>query len=139
MSQSEEPATDRTIGREGVLLIEDDPQFAHQFATFLASQGYDVDVVPTAAEMFQKLEENTYDCLIVDLTPAEFNLLWVLAQADGRVLSRYGLVDAVSNGDGPASTRAVDILVSRIRKKLQRDVILPWVTPSSPGTAVFLD
>lgn len=225
MSYSKEPEPDRTIGREKVLLIEDDPQFAHQFATFLASQGYDVDVVPTAAEMFQKLEGSTYDCLIVDLTlpdedgivlvrklraravgpllvltaregiddvlaafeagaddyvtkgvdpreiamrikalrgrstawdvagtgkfnlgpfvldherrevlrkngssidltPAEFSLLRVLAQADGKVLSRDDLVDAVSNGDGPASTRAVDILVSRIRRKLQRDAIL---------------
>ncbi|CCQ75229.1 response regulator transcription factor [Magnetospira sp. QH-2] len=60
----------------------------------------------------------------VNLTPAEFSLLWILAQADGRVISRDNLVDAVSVGDGPASYRAVDILVSRVRKKLDKGAIL---------------
>jgi len=54
----------------------------------------------------------------VDFTPAEFTLVWVLAQADGKVQSRDDLVDAVSTGDGPMNVRAVDILVSRVRKKL---------------------
>ena len=58
------------------------------------------------------------------MTPAEFNLMWVLAQAEGKVLSRDILVDAVSTGDGPASFRAVDILVSRVRKKLDKEAIL---------------
>ncbi|NKB55728.1 MAG: response regulator [Alphaproteobacteria bacterium] len=59
----------------------------------------------------------------IEFTPAEFALIWVLAQADGELLSRDTLVDAVSRGDGPASFRAVDILVSRVRKKLDKDVI----------------
>jgi len=59
----------------------------------------------------------------VDLTPAEFSLLAVLCQADGRALSRDELVDAVSTGEGPLSTRAVDILVSRVRKKVGKDVV----------------
>lgn len=59
----------------------------------------------------------------IEFTPAEFALIWVLAQAEGELLSRDTLVDAVSRGDGPASFRAVDILVSRVRKKLDRDAI----------------
>lgn len=59
----------------------------------------------------------------IEFTPAEFALIWVLAQANGELLSRDTLVDAVSRGDGPASFRAVDILVSRVRKKLDKDVI----------------
>jgi DNA-binding response OmpR family regulator len=213
------------MGQESILVIEDDLFFARQLIAFLRKQGYDAETVPTAAEMFQKLENKTYDCLIVDLTlpdedgivlvrklrarsigplivltgrdgiddklasfevgaddyvtkpvdpreivmrikavrsrsttwgvadadklrlgllvldhgrrevlgedganvdftPAEFNLIWVLAQADGNVLSRDILVDAISKGDGPASFRAVDILVSRVRKKLGKDAVL---------------
>jgi len=54
----------------------------------------------------------------IDFTPAEFSLVWALAQADGKVQSRNDLVDAMSTGHGPVNFRAVDILVSRVRKKL---------------------
>ncbi len=59
----------------------------------------------------------------IDLTPAEFSLIWVLAEADGRVLTREDLVDAISSGDGPLSFRAIDILISRVRKKLDKEAI----------------
>jgi DNA-binding response OmpR family regulator len=60
----------------------------------------------------------------VDFTPAEFALIWILAQANGEVLSRDKLIDAVSSGDGPASARAVDILISRVRKKLAKEAVI---------------
>jgi len=60
----------------------------------------------------------------VDLTPTEFALIWILAQANGEVLGRDTLIDAVSSGDGPASARAVDILISRVRKKLAKDAVI---------------
>ena len=46
------------------------------------------------------------------------------ARADGNVLARKDMIDAISPGEGPISTRAIDILVSRIRKKVGKDVIL---------------
>ncbi|MBF0195152.1 MAG: response regulator transcription factor [Magnetococcales bacterium] len=60
----------------------------------------------------------------VGFTPAEFTLLWTLANADGKLFTRAALVDAISTGDGPISYRAIDILVSRIRKKLDKGVIV---------------
>lgn len=60
----------------------------------------------------------------LNFTPAEFSLIWLLAQADGKVIGRDILVDALAPGDGPASFRAVDILVSRVRKKLDKTAIL---------------
>lgn len=59
-----------------------------------------------------------HDGMAIDFTPAEFSLIWILAQADGKVQSRDDLVDAVSTGEGPINFRAVDILISRVRKKL---------------------
>lgn len=60
----------------------------------------------------------------IDFTQTEFALLWALAQADGNIISRDTIVDAVYSGDGPETFRAVDIIVSRIRKKLGKDCIV---------------
>ncbi len=61
---------------------------------------------------------------VIDLTPAEFMTLWVLANSDGKAVSRDDLVDAISAGDGPVSVRAVDILISRLRKKIDKKAII---------------
>lgn len=213
------------MGKDRILLVEDDAGFARFLTSYLDKQGFAVDHAGNAAEMFRKVDDSgAYVCFVVDLglpdedgivlvrklrarldtpiivltgreqiedklacfevgaddyvtkpvdpremvmrlravmsrsgssasggpeviclgdftldksrhevrnqageviefTPAEFALTWVIAQADGEVLSRDTLVDAVSSGDGPASFRAVDILVSRVRKKLAKDAI----------------
>jgi len=54
----------------------------------------------------------------VELTAAEFNLLQTLAQSAQRVLSREQLVE-LSGGD--SYDRSVDILVSRLRRKMEDD------------------
>jgi two-component system OmpR family response regulator len=54
----------------------------------------------------------------VELTAAEFNLLHTLAQSAQRVLSREQLVE-LSGGD--SYDRSVDILVSRLRRKMEDD------------------
>lgn len=55
------------------------------------------------------------------LTRGEFNLLVLLAQADGRIVSRELLSEAVNRGDRAEALRdirSVDALVSRLRRKL---------------------
>ena len=52
------------------------------------------------------------------LTGAEFDLLFVLAEAKGRVLSRDHLLDRVHGRTAHPTDRAIDVLVSRLRKKL---------------------
>jgi len=59
----------------------------------------------------------------INLTHSEFSLIWVMAQADGVVFSREKLMDAVTTIEGPATSRAIDNLVSRVRKKIEKDVI----------------
>lgn len=213
------------VVKDRILIVEDDLEFARFVTVYLAKQGFEAETVATGAELFEKLETRSYDCMIidltlpdedgivlvrklrarsevpilvltgrvgiddklvcfevgaddyvtkpvdprelvvrlravmrrydgpgsprsgvlnlgrialdltrreanredgsaVDLTPAEFSLLWVLANADGRVSGREELIDAISSGEGPLSTRSIDILVSRVRKKLDKDVIL---------------
>lgn len=57
----------------------------------------------------------------VNLTPGEFNILAALAQAQNRALSRDQLLDAISRDNDAPSDRAVDIVVSRLRKKIEKD------------------
>ena len=54
----------------------------------------------------------------IALTGAEFKLLCALCRAPNRVLTRDYLLDAVSPGEDGASDRLIDVLVSRLRKKL---------------------
>ena len=54
----------------------------------------------------------------LDLTPAEFDLLSILVTRPGRLQSREQLMRAIGSDDGEAGTRSVDILISRLRKKM---------------------
>ncbi|MET1411579.1 response regulator [Roseibium sp. HPY-6] len=59
------------------------------------------------------------DKALVSLTPAEFNLLQVLAERSGRVLSRDQLIELTMGQIGASNGRNIDILVSRLRSKLE--------------------
>jgi two-component system torCAD operon response regulator TorR len=55
---------------------------------------------------------------LVRLTRAEFDLLAALVQAGGAPLSRDYLLEVVSSAESDTKTRTIDVMVSRIRKKL---------------------
>lgn len=55
---------------------------------------------------------------LVDLTPTEFKLLWLLAQRRGRVQSREQLLREVWDYKGLIDTRTVDTHMRRLREKL---------------------
>ena len=63
---------------------------------------------------------------IVPLTRVEFRLLLAILEADGRVLSRDQLLDAVYGQDGAeVLDRTVDVHVGRLRDKLGDDADQP--------------
>lgn len=55
----------------------------------------------------------------VELTRGEFDLLAALVGAKGRVLSRDFLLDVISGKTGDGHPRTVDVLISRLRKKVE--------------------
>lgn len=55
----------------------------------------------------------------INLTTTEFDLLRVLAERAGRVLSREQLLGFVQNSADDAFDRSIDVLVSRLRAKLE--------------------
>jgi DNA-binding response OmpR family regulator len=57
---------------------------------------------------------------LCELTTAEFNLLAVLLERPGRVLSRDELMDLLKGHDWTPLDRSIDGLVARLRKKIER-------------------
>jgi two-component system, OmpR family, response regulator len=55
----------------------------------------------------------------LDLTGTEFELLALLASAPGKVFSRDDILNHLRGHEADLYTRAVDIVVSRLRKKLE--------------------
>jgi DNA-binding response OmpR family regulator len=58
---------------------------------------------------------------LVELTKQEFDILYLLASRRGIVFSRTALIAKVWGGDTYVTERTVDSLVSRLRRKIERD------------------
>ncbi|GAB3770741.1 response regulator transcription factor [Ramlibacter monticola] len=56
---------------------------------------------------------------VVELTSTEFELLLLLARQPGRVFGRDEILNELRGHEAELYTRAVDILVSRVRRKLE--------------------
>ena len=58
---------------------------------------------------------------LVKLTKQEFDILYLLASRRGIVFSRAALIASVWGGDTYVTERTVDSVVSRLRRKIERD------------------
>ncbi len=63
----------------------------------------------------------TLDEKIIDLTTAEFELLWVMAGRAGFVVDRHSLFKRLRGVDYDGLDRSMDVTISRLRKKLGDD------------------
>ena len=61
----------------------------------------------------------------VAMTSAEFDLLQTFCERSGRVLSRDSLLDLTQGRNAGSFERSIDVLVSRIRRKIEPDPIEP--------------
>ena len=69
----------------------------------------------------------------VPLTTGEFDLLRVMAENAGRVLSRDFLLERTRGRDGGPFDRTIDVQIGRLRRKLGDDPNLPRVVKSVRG------
>jgi len=69
----------------------------------------------------------------LDLTTAEFDLLHVLMAGAGRVLSRDQLMQRLHGTSWTAYDRSIDVLVSRVRAKIERDPRRPQLLKTVRG------
>tara|TARA_R110001599_G_scaffold64297_2_gene180897 strand:- start:983 stop:1729 length:747 start_codon:yes stop_codon:yes gene_type:complete len=61
----------------------------------------------------------------IDLTSAEFDLLWLLSSNAGSVLSREAIFTALRGIEYDGQDRSIDVRVSRIRPKIGDDPVHP--------------
>ncbi len=70
---------------------------------------------------------------IVELTNYEFSLLSLMARSSNRVLSRDLIMDTISGRDWFASDRSVDVLVGKLRKKIELNPARPVLIKTIRG------
>jgi class 3 adenylate cyclase len=69
----------------------------------------------------------------ISLTHGEFRLLRAFAQRPGRVLSREDLLTATTGRDADTFDRSIDVLIMRLRRKIERDRARPSIIVTVPG------
>ena len=69
----------------------------------------------------------------VELTRSEFDLLSAMFHSPNRVLGRAQLLDAISRNAESITDRTIDVLVSRLRKKLETDPDQPKLIATVHG------
>lgn len=84
-----------------------------------------------------------YEALVrgegLDLTPKEFDLLLYLARRTGRILSREQLLNAIWNYDFAGETRIVDVHISHLREKIEKDTKKPEYIITARGFGYKLE
>lgn len=85
----------------------------------------------------QRREVRIHDHLL-DLTPNEFNLLWVLARHANHVLQREFLFEQAGARDYNGLDRTIDGRVSRLRKKLDAQAGSSWTIRTIWGKGYLL-
>ena len=97
----------------------------HESAELLSFNGWQLSP--------QTRELSDPEQVLVPLSSAEFALLMAFVTHPGRVLSRDQLLDLARGRDSRAFDRAIDTLVSRLRKKLNDDPRSPRVIKTVRG------
>lgn len=70
---------------------------------------------------------------VCDLTTAEFNLLLLMLERPGRVLSRDEIMDLLKGHDWSPVDRSIDVLVARLRKKIEPQSERPMLVKTVRG------
>jgi DNA-binding response OmpR family regulator len=91
-------------------------RFTPEEEEYISVEGLEID---------RKRREVALDGKPVDLTPTEFDLLWLLASNRGVVFTRKDIVKHLWGYDDPGFSRSIDTHVARLRKKVERDPSRP--------------
>ncbi|MDM5190269.1 response regulator transcription factor [Bacillus sp. DX4.1] len=92
----------------------------------------DLKILPEFYEAYFKGEK-------LELTPKEFELLAYLAKHKGRVLTRDQLLSAVWNYDFAGDTRIVDVHISHLRDKIEKNTKKPTYIKTIRGLGYKLE
>lgn len=82
---------------------------------------------------FQSLRLNGADGAVVELSAAEARLLLAMVRQPNRVLSRDILLGTAGGDDRSPFDRSIDVRISRLRQKLERDPKAPQIIKTVYG------
>lgn len=84
-----------------------------------------------------ELDTNAYtvtrDGEPIDLTPTEFKILALLLRRPGQAFTRAQISEAVSTGSQYLASRYIDVHISRLRSKVERDPSRPEIIQTVPS------
>ena len=69
----------------------------------------------------------------LDLTPTEFKILALLMRRPGQAFTRAQISEAVSTGSHYLASRYIDVHISRLRAKVERDPSRPEIIQTVPS------
>lgn len=75
----------------------------------------------------------TRDGKTLDLTPTEFRILALLMRKPGRAFTRGQISESVSTGSQYLASRYIDVHISRLRAKIERDPRHPQIVQTVPS------
>ena len=75
--------------------------------------------------IFPQLYEVHVAGQLIEITPKDFELLLYMAKRANRILSREQLLNAIWNFDYAGETRIVDVHISHLREKIEKDTKNP--------------
>lgn len=112
-----------------------------QIQTEASAQGQDdlEKMVISSLTIFPEQYEAYFEDTLLELTPKEFELLLYLAKNKGRVLTRDQLLSAVWNYDFAGDTRIVDVHISHLREKIERNTKKPAYIKTIRGLGYKLE
>ncbi|MFY4774628.1 winged helix-turn-helix domain-containing protein [Metabacillus sp. RGM 3146] len=125
-------------------------EFVARIKAILRRTQFTSDVEPREIETSEKIiigdlkilpehYEAYYGAERLELTPKEFELLVYLAKHKGRVLTRDQLLSAVWNYDFAGDTRIVDVHISHLREKIERNTKKPLYIKTIRGLGYKLE
>ncbi|MCM3568315.1 response regulator transcription factor [Neobacillus mesonae] len=99
----------------------------------------DVAIEIGSLKIYPEKYEAFFQGDLLELTLKEFELLLYLAQNKGRVLTRDQLLSAVWNYDFAGDTRIVDVHISHLREKVEKDTRKPVYIKTVRGLGYKLE
>jgi DNA-binding winged helix-turn-helix (wHTH) protein len=117
----------------------DEQRLVHLLAEIAAGRGSEA-ATPTTVLQFEGRSLDLAGRALIDengreipLTHAEFELLALFARCSGRVLSRDQLRNGISGRDHEPYDRSIDMLVARLRRKIEPNAKSPRFILTTPG------
>ena len=127
-----------------ILIVEDDERLANLTKDYLESNGLKVSIEGDGSRAIERIKTEQPDLVVldlmlpgedglavwldgnsIDLTSAEFDLLWLLSSSAGHILTREEIFHQLRGIEYDGQDRSIDVRVSRIRPKVGDDPINP--------------